>query len=150
MISKKDLLKEMNISYGQLYRWKREGLIPDEWFNKQAVSTGQETFFRRNLIVPRIEKILELKDKYQLEELKAFFSPSMEARKFSLREVIMIEAIDPFVLKMYSKNKETFTIVELAILSIFSNNQEVSFEDYMNIDFEKIVKIPYLRLKNWF
>ena len=45
MISKKDLLKEMNISYGQLYRWKREGLIPDEWFNKQSVSTGQETFF---------------------------------------------------------------------------------------------------------
>ena len=81
MISKKDLLKEMNISYGQLYRWKREGLIPDEWFNKQAVSTGQETFFKRNLIIPRIEKILELKDKYQLEELKAFFDPSIDKRK---------------------------------------------------------------------
>ena len=64
MISKKDLLKEMNISYGQLYRWKREGLIPDEWFNKQSVSTGQETFFERKLIIPRINKILELKDKY--------------------------------------------------------------------------------------
>ena len=60
MISKKDLLKEMNISYGQLYRWKREGLIPGEWFNKQSVSTGQETFFERNLIIPRIKKIIEL------------------------------------------------------------------------------------------
>lgn len=140
MISKKDLLKEMNISYGQLYRWKREGLIPDEWFNKQAVSTGQETFFKRNLIIPRIKKILELKDKYQLEELKAFFSPSMATRKFSLREVIVIETIDPLVLKMYSKKKDIFTILELAILSIFSNHQEVNFEEYMDIDFEECAK----------
>ena len=108
MISKKDLLKEMNISYGQLYRWKREGLIPDEWFNKQAVSTGQETFFKRNLIIPRIKKILELKDKYQLEELKEFFNPSIEGRKFSLREAIVIEEIDPFILKMYSLKKLSF------------------------------------------
>jgi hypothetical protein len=140
MISKKDLLKEMNISYGQLYRWKREGLIPDEWFNKQAVSTGQETFFKRNLIIPRIEKILELKDKYQLEELKAFFDPSIDKRKYSLREVIILDRIDPFILKMYSKNKTFFTIVELAILSIFSNNQEINFEEYMDIDFEECTK----------
>ena len=140
MISKKDLLKEMNISYGQLYRWKREGLIPDEWFNKQSVSTGQETFFIRKLIIPRIEKILELKDKYQLEELRAFFSPSIETRRFSLREAIVLERIDPFILKMYSKNKETFTVLELAILAIFSYNQEVNFEDYSEIDFEKTVK----------
>ena len=66
MISKKDLLKKMDISYGQLYRWKREGLIPDEWFIKQSVSTGQETYFKETLIIPRIEKILELKDLYQL------------------------------------------------------------------------------------
>ncbi len=63
MISKKDLLKEMNISYGQLYRWKREGLIPDDWFIKQSVATGQETFFKKELILPRIQSILELKDK---------------------------------------------------------------------------------------
>ena len=140
MISKKDLLKEMNISYGQLYRWKREGLIPDEWFNKQAVSTGQETFFKRNLIIPRIEKILELKDKYQLEELKAFFDPSIDKRKYSLREAIVLDMIDPFVLKMYSKNKEAYTIVELAVLAIFSNNQEINFEEYMDIDFEECAK----------
>ena len=72
MISKKDLLKEMNISYGQLYRWKREGLIPDEWFIKQSVSTGQETFFKRDLIIPRIKQILELiMDEFSLSyELK--------------------------------------------------------------------------------
>ena len=35
LISKKDLLAETGISYGQLYRWKREQLIPEEWFIKQ-------------------------------------------------------------------------------------------------------------------
>ena len=115
MISKKDLLKEMNISYGQLYRWKREGLIPDDWFNKQSVSTGQETFFKRSLIIPRIEKILELKDKYQLEELKEFFNPSIEGRKFSLREAIILEMIDPFILRMYSTKKDTFTITDMVL-----------------------------------
>ncbi|MBQ8292976.1 MAG: DUF4004 family protein [Bacilli bacterium] len=144
MISKKDLLKEMNISYGQLYRWKREGLIPDEWFNKQAVSTGQETFFKRDLIIPRIKKILSLKDKYQLDELKEFFNPSIEGRKFSLREVIVLEEIDPFVLKMYSTKHDTFTITELAVLSIFSNNLDViNFDDYQDIDFKNHKEINH-------
>ena len=138
MISKKDLLKEMNISYGQLYRWKREGLIPDEWFNKQSVSTGQETFFERNLIIPRIKKILELKDKYQLEELKEFFVPDNVSRKYNLREVILLDSIDPFILKEYSKNHEVFTILELAVLSIFSNNQDVlNYNNYIDLVFPK-------------
>jgi len=32
LISKKDTLETMGISYGQLYRWKRKGLIPESWF----------------------------------------------------------------------------------------------------------------------
>ncbi|NFS84128.1 DUF4004 family protein, partial [Clostridium botulinum] len=39
LISKKELLEEMKISYGQLYRWKRKKLIPEEWFIKKSVST---------------------------------------------------------------------------------------------------------------
>ena len=45
LISKKDLLSRYGISYGSLYRWKRKGLIPDEWFIRKATVTGQETFF---------------------------------------------------------------------------------------------------------
>ena len=41
---------------------------------------------------------------------------------------------------MYSKNKDTFTILELAILSIFSKNQEINYEEYMSIDYEKHAK----------
>ena len=62
LISKKDLLNEMSISYGQLYRWKRKKLIPEEWFIKKSVSTGQETFFPRKKIIERVQTILECKD----------------------------------------------------------------------------------------
>ena len=43
LISKKALLEKYAISYGALYRWKRKGLIPEEWFIKKATVTGQET-----------------------------------------------------------------------------------------------------------
>lgn len=45
LISKKELLEETSISYGQLYRWKRKNLIPEEWFIRKSTFTGQETFF---------------------------------------------------------------------------------------------------------
>ena len=58
-ISKKELLAKTGISYGQLYRWKREKLIPDDWFIKRAAFTGQETFFPRERVLERISFILE-------------------------------------------------------------------------------------------
>ncbi len=73
-ISKKELLEVTGISYGQLYRWKREGLIPEEWFVKQSSFTGQETFFPREEILGRIGAILELKDTHSLGELAGLLS----------------------------------------------------------------------------
>ena len=73
-ISKKDLLKETGISYGQLYRWKREGLIPEEWFVKRSAFTGQETFFPRERILERVGFILERKDEMSLEEIRKEFT----------------------------------------------------------------------------
>ena len=58
LISKKALLARYGISYGSLYRWKRMGLIPDEWFLRKATVTGQETFFPEALICERVERIL--------------------------------------------------------------------------------------------
>ena len=136
MISKKDLLKEMNISYGQLYRWKREGLIPDEWFIKQSVSTGQETFFKRSLIIPRIKEILSLKDKYELQEINKLFTDKNEEHNYNVREVVMIDEIDPFVLKTYLANRKQLTIIELALVYIFSQYKDlIDINDYLSIDF---------------
>ena len=67
LISKKELLDMYGISYGALYRWKRMGLIPEDWFLRRSAPTGQETFFRREQIIPRMELILERKN--SLEEL---------------------------------------------------------------------------------
>ncbi|MBR5602356.1 MAG: DUF4004 family protein, partial [Clostridia bacterium] len=69
LISKKELLERYGISYGALYRYKRKGLIPEEWFIKKATVTGQETFFPRAQICDRMELILEQKDDVTLDEL---------------------------------------------------------------------------------
>ena len=69
LISKKDLLERYSISYGALYRWKRKGLIPEDWFIKKATVTGQETFFPEELICKRIELIKSQKDDISLDEL---------------------------------------------------------------------------------
>lgn len=75
LIAKKDLLEETAISYGQLYRWKRKNLIPEEWFIRKATFTGQETFFPKEKILKRIEKIKQMKDTLSLDELADLFSP---------------------------------------------------------------------------
>ena len=58
-ISKKELLEMYGISYGALYRWKRMGLIPESWFIRRSTPTGQETYFRRDQIIPRMDQITE-------------------------------------------------------------------------------------------
>ncbi len=74
LISKKELLELYKISYGALYRWKRKGLIPEDWFIKKSTVTGQETFFPRQLICDRMELIQKQKDETSLEELSKQFS----------------------------------------------------------------------------
>ena len=88
LISKKELLQLTNISYGQLYRWKRKNLIPEDWFIKKSVSTCQETFFPREQMLKRIEKIIELKDQVSLDELSDIFSPKVEETRFEGDELL--------------------------------------------------------------
>lgn len=80
LISKKNLLDRYAISYGALYRWKRKGLIPEEWFIKKATSTGQETFFPKDLICERVELIQSQKDDFSLDELSRQFSQEAEQK----------------------------------------------------------------------
>ena len=73
-ISKKELLELTGITYGQLYRWKRKALIPEEWFVKRSSYTGQETYFPREKVLERIDKILNMKDDFSLDQLADTFS----------------------------------------------------------------------------
>lgn len=82
MISKKELLYKYGISYGALYRWKRMGLIPDEWFVKTASPTGQQTFFPRRLICERVEQILDMKDGASLSELASGYKEKEEKEAY--------------------------------------------------------------------
>ena len=80
LISKKELLEIYEISYGALYRWKRKGLIPEDWFIKKSTVTGQETFFPRTLVCERIELIKKQKDDISLDELSKQFSSESKKR----------------------------------------------------------------------
>lgn len=82
LISKKELLERYNISYGALYRWKRKGLIPDEWFIKKSTVTGQETFFPEKLVCERVELILVKKEDVLLDELAKELSGEESKNEF--------------------------------------------------------------------
>ena len=80
LISKREVLETFGISYGALYRWKRMGLIPEEWFLKKATMTGQETFFPKELICERVELIQSKKDAHSLDELSRQFQRESERK----------------------------------------------------------------------
>lgn len=122
LISKKDLLAITGISYGQLYRWKRERLIPEEWFIKQSAYTGQETFFPREQMLSRIQSILDLKDKYSLEELARILSPETSDTSISMTELEDVEEIEKeLLLKLpHIFTKERFEFFEIVMVIAIS------------------------------
>lgn len=125
LISKKDLLVLMNISYGQLYRWKRKNLIPEEWFIKKSVSTGQETFFPKEKIIARINTIIELKDEASLDELAERFSNKSIKNIYLKRSYILKHNIvSETVLNMFedfSGREENYNEISLFSLLIYKD-----------------------------
>ncbi|MCD8915473.1 YhbD family protein [Staphylococcus simulans] len=81
LISKKDLLVECDITYGQLYRWKRKKLIPDEWFIRKSTFTGQETFLPKTKVLQRIKAIQQYKNDYALDEMAKLFEATSNEPK---------------------------------------------------------------------
>ena len=138
LISKKELLQITDISYGQLYRWKRKKIIPEEWFIKKSVSTGQETFFPEEKILERIREILRLKDTVTLDELSAMFSNEIKKCEIS-RKYIVENIIPEYILEMfenkYSK-KERYNSDEVLFIVIFKNMLESG-----SFNFEEIISL---------
>jgi len=118
-ISKKELLSMTGISYGQLYRWKREGLIPEEWFVKQASFTGQETYLPRDLVLERIRFILEKKDTYSLEEIREMLKTAPDSKELTWDSLIEMEEIDLEIASF--EKKEEYSYLEVAWLSTLSD-----------------------------
>jgi DNA-binding transcriptional MerR regulator len=129
LISKKELLELTGISYGQLYRWKRKKLIPEDWFIRKSTFTGQETFFRKQQILDRINKIKDLKDDFSLDELAHLFLSSNESSgvpssnpKIALQkeELIKRNIVSEMTLNFYLQQMGDMTVFPFqAILCVY-------------------------------
>jgi DNA-binding transcriptional MerR regulator len=121
LISKKEVLERTGISYGQFYRWKRKGIIPEAWFIRRSTFTGQETFLPKEKILERIEKIKELKDRYSLDELAELFSPELTEASFSLEELERMDWLSQEVRDYYAtvrRAKGPYSFKELLYLAV--------------------------------
>jgi DNA-binding transcriptional MerR regulator len=122
LISKKELLELTNISYGQLYRWKRKKLIPEEWFIRKSTFTGQETFFPKEKILARIEKIKQMKDDLSLDELASMFSPNPTTIALHKNDIIERNIVSELALHFYIEQKgeqHVFLFDQLLQLYVF-------------------------------
>ena len=108
-ISKKELLETYKISYGALYRWKRMGLIPEDWFIKKSTVTGQETFFPRKQICERMEIIKRQKDDVSLEELSKILSS--ESKKMLVIDTVF--------------GKRVFNLSDINSIVIENDNEKI-------------------------
>lgn len=139
LISKKDLLEKTEISYGQLYRWKRKKLIPEEWFVKKSSFTGQETFFPKQKILERIEKIMNMKDDLSLDEIANVFTPNLAEILLTIDDLKKRQLVTDMTLnictniygseKVYSFEK----ILYIYILEKFIKSGEVSLDEGKSI-----------------
>ncbi|MBO6008436.1 MAG: DUF4004 family protein [Lachnospiraceae bacterium] len=102
LISKKQLLRVTHISYGTLYRWKRMGLIPESWFIHKATETGQATYFEKDKILPRIDRIKELKGELSVEQMQELFSANVESFKIPLKDFIDLEIVGKMSLTAFT------------------------------------------------
>ncbi|RPI14138.1 MAG: DUF4004 family protein [Ignavibacteriae bacterium] len=121
LISKKELLDLMGISYGQLYRWKRKNLIPEDWFIKKSSFTGQETFFPKEKMLNRISKIMNMKEGLSLEDIAGMVSPNPVNVSFTKEELMNRGIISEFTLNFYlehHKGIETFNFDNILVLNI--------------------------------
>lgn len=135
LISKKDLLSKTNISYGQLYRWKRKNIIPEEWFIKKSAFTGQETFFPRDKILERIELILSMKEETSLDDIANMFMKKDINKEFDIDFILSKEVICNYTKEIFQnlyKKEQSIGKKELLILSIiekFLVKSIITFEE---------------------
>lgn len=127
LISKKELLKLTQISYGQLYRWKRKNIIPEQWFIKKSSYTGQETFFPKEKVLARIQRIKELKDDLSLDDIATIFSPKKTNIKLTFEDCQKQNLLKPETIEIYQ--------------SMFSRESQFNFQDFLGMrTFEQLLQ----------
>ena len=136
-ISKKELLQVAGISYGQLYRWKRKGLIPEDWFQRKSTFTGQETFFPREKVLARIEKIKSMQDEdASLDEIADAVSPNLGEISMTIAEIRERGLVSPEAAEVFAQGvcdcDEPLVfgeVVSLAALDTLLKTGDVSLDE---------------------
>jgi hypothetical protein len=140
LISKKELLDLTGISYGQLYRWKRKNIIPEDWFIKKSSFTGQETFFPREKILSRIGKIKNMKDNLSLDDIAGMVSPNPVNVIYSKDEILKRNIVTENTLNNYvlfqNYNEDIFNFDKMLFLFILDR---VLKSGEMNLDEVKLI-----------
>jgi hypothetical protein len=151
LISKKELLEITGISYGQLYRWKRKNLIPEEWFVRKSTFTGQETFFPKTRVIERIEKIKNMKENLSLDDLANMLSPNLTEAVLTGDMIKESNLVSDMTLDFYRNEHgetEKFTFEEIIFLYILDKmfkSGKISSEEGKII--LKLLKDHYSRFK---
>lgn len=135
LISKKELLELTGISYGQLYRWKRKSLIPEDWFIRKSTFTGQETFFPKEKILARISKIKDMKEDLSLDDLADVFSPNLAEIALKKQELLDRGVVSKTALEIYTEkvgDTDSFTfdrILHAYMMDKLLQSGEISLEE---------------------
>jgi len=133
-ITKKDLLVETDISYGQLYRWKRERLIPEEWFIKQSSYTGQETVFPKEQILQRIQYIKKMKDEHSLEDIAKMLDKGINDKIFNYDRVLNFSFVNGEVAKLYKLEEYSYgQLFFMKVLSELLDRYSLGNKDFDDI-----------------
>ena len=111
LISKKQLLRAMQISYGTLYRWKREGLIPEKWFIHKATDIGQATCFPREKIISRMTKFKELKSELTVEQMKDVFSSNVKHFSIPMSDFVSLGLVSKLSITAFTSVYPTKTVL---------------------------------------
>ena len=135
LISKKELLEMTGISYGQLYRWKRKNLLPEEWFIKKSTFTGQGTFFPKDKILDRIKKIKSRKEDTSLDDLAIMFGSTfingiLEKDHLVERNIVTEVTIDFYINERGEMEKFSFEkMFYLYILDKLFESGKINLEE---------------------
>ena len=143
LISKKELLNLTGISYGQLYRWKRKDLIPEDWFIRKSTYTGQETFFPKKDILERISKIQMMKENVSLDDLANMFSPVSGTQELTKDKLIETKLVSEAVVHFYFEHGKIYqdTLDFQHILAMYALEKLLKSGEVILAECEMVIKL---------
>ena len=143
LISKKELLHLTGISYGQLYRWKRKDLIPEDWFIRKSTYTGQETFFPKKEILERISKIQMMKENVSLDDLANMFSPVSGTQELTKDKLIETKLVSEAVVHFYFEHGKIYqdTLDFQHILAMYALEKLLKSGEVILAECEMVIKL---------